>query len=294
MQQEQLLKMPKPSLLLIGFGQINRRVANLVKDKYRITAVSKSPKQQEGIEHIQADLSAAFPQNWTSGYDFLVFCLSPAEFTERAYRQVFQDALLNTLTALQKDPPKRLFFVSSTSVYGQNQGEWVTEASPTNPSSFSGKALVEAEQILRNQPFPTTSVRFSGIYGFHRTRFLESVIQGRQFNPQSGFTNRIFEDDAVGCLVHLLERANQDDLLADCYLASDDEPARLDEIAAWIRDQTACRAAQNHDRGKVRRAGSKRCSNRLLKSSGFQFQYPNFRVGYSAILASQEWLKRQP
>jgi len=35
-----------------------------------------------------------------------------------------------------------------------------------------------------------------------------------------------------------------------------------------------------------RRAGSKRCSNRKLLNSGFQFKYADFRQGYTEIIKS--------
>ena len=37
--------------------------------------------------------------------------------------------------------------------------------------------------------------------------------------------------------------------------------------------------------GEPSRGGNKRCSNALLRGTGFEFQYPSFREGYRAILA---------
>ncbi|HSK40645.1 MAG TPA: hypothetical protein VK943_12840, partial [Arenibaculum sp.] len=37
--------------------------------------------------------------------------------------------------------------------------------------------------------------------------------------------------------------------------------------------------------GEPSRGGNKRCSNALLRSTGFEFRYPTFREGYRAILA---------
>jgi hypothetical protein len=37
--------------------------------------------------------------------------------------------------------------------------------------------------------------------------------------------------------------------------------------------------------GEPARGGNKRCSNSLLRSTGFEFQYPSFREGYRDILA---------
>jgi hypothetical protein len=38
------------------------------------------------------------------------------------------------------------------------------------------------------------------------------------------------------------------------------------------------------ERQAVRRGGSKRCSNRRLRASGYRFRYPDFRSGYTELL----------
>ena len=39
-------------------------------------------------------------------------------------------------------------------------------------------------------------------------------------------------------------------------------------------------------RQPVRRGGSKRCSNRRLRASGYRFIYPDYRCGYADLPAS--------
>ena len=34
----------------------------------------------------------------------------------------------------------------------------------------------------------------------------------------------------------------------------------------------------------MRRAGSKRCRNRLLLETGFEFTYPSYREGYASMI----------
>lgn len=69
------------------------------------------------------------------------------------------------------------------------------------------------------------------------------------------------------------------------YLASDSEPARLDEVVAWLRRQVPCRPPAE-DARQGGRAGSKRCDNRRLRESGFEFRYPNYRAGYRQVIDS--------
>ncbi|MES2820153.1 MAG: hypothetical protein V4812_14340, partial [Pseudomonadota bacterium] len=71
--------------------------------------------------------------------------------------------------------------------------------------------------------------------------------------------------------------------LADCYLGVDDAPAPLAEVVDWLREQLD--VSHWSDEARVRRAGSKRCSNARARTLGWAPQYPSYREGYGAILA---------
>ena len=69
-------------------------------------------------------------------------------------------------------PPSvtRLVYASSTGVYGQTDGEWVDEESPTCPRHESGKVCLEAEERIRAWASARAStsavvLRFAGLYG---------------------------------------------------------------------------------------------------------------------------------
>ena len=69
--------------------------------------------------------------------------------------------------------------------------------------------------------------------------------------------------------------------LADCYLGVDDEPAPLHEVVAWLRERLG--VSHWSDEQRVRRAGSKRCSNARARALGWAPQYPSYREGYAAV-----------
>ena len=85
---------------------------------------------------------------------------------DAGYRAAYVDGLHNLLAELEgrPTPPRRVFFTSSTGVYGQDDGSWVNEGSPTEPGRFSGRRMVEAEGVLAASSIPHTSVRLGGIY----------------------------------------------------------------------------------------------------------------------------------
>jgi nucleoside-diphosphate-sugar epimerase len=73
--------------------------------------------------------------NLPVGFDTVFYIVTPDTYEDAAYASAFVCGTENLLRALCSEGarPGRLIFVSSTSVYGQSQGEWVDEASPTDP-----------------------------------------------------------------------------------------------------------------------------------------------------------------
>ncbi|RZL41600.1 MAG: SDR family NAD(P)-dependent oxidoreductase, partial [Pedobacter sp.] len=63
---------------------------------------------------------------------------------------------------------ENVLFISSTSVYGEEAIN-VTEETPENPATLSGKELLETEHFLQQQTaFKTTILRFGGLVGTNR------------------------------------------------------------------------------------------------------------------------------
>jgi nucleoside-diphosphate-sugar epimerase len=171
-------------------------------------------------------------------------------------------------------------FVSSTSVYGQSAGEWVDETSPTEPRAFSGRRVLEGEALARASGTQSVAVRFGGIYGPGRTRLLDEVAAGRARWRPGHFTNRIHRDDCAGVLQHVLELAAPESV----YLGVDCEPAEERTVFSWLAGRVGVEdPAPESEAMRSRGAGSKRCSNRRLLESGYDFVYPTFREGYGEV-----------
>jgi nucleoside-diphosphate-sugar epimerase len=90
--------------------------------------------------------------------------------------EVYVAGLANVLDALA--PGGRFIYISSTSVYGQTDGGWVTEDSPTAPTEVSGKVVLEAEQFLRAKRPEAIVLRFAGLYGPDRLLRKQPVLNG--------------------------------------------------------------------------------------------------------------------
>jgi nucleoside-diphosphate-sugar epimerase len=272
------------SILVVGCGDIGYRVALALHGQgHRVTGIKRRPPVDfSPFPILTADIrqSSALAA-LTADFDWVLFIVSPGNRQLADYQAVYQLGLDNLLTHFSRagSRPKWLM-VSSTSVYGQNQGEWVDEASLAQPASETSRCLLAAEQRLWEADTSHCVVRFSGIYGPGRDWLLRRVARGDSIQQQPPlYTNRIHRDDCVAVLLFLIERQLAGERLESCYLGSDNEPAPLWDVMCWIAQQYAypMPAALNLP---VASEQNKRCGNARLTALGYDFLYPSYRQGY--------------
>src|SRR5690554_7953085 len=75
-------------------------------------------------------------QDLPKDLDILVYSVAAPAFTHEGYHSYYYRGLRHILRALKGHNLKHAFFVSSSSVYHQMDGEWVDEHSETSPVSF--------------------------------------------------------------------------------------------------------------------------------------------------------------
>lgn len=278
------------TILLAGCGDLGTEAGlRFAAAGHKVIGWRRSPsKLPPELEGVAADLrSPGLPQvpADTTAVVVAVAADSPAE---TAYRSAYLDGLAHVLDALERDgvTPRRVLFVSSTAVYGDADGGWVDEGTTPAPGRFSGRVLLEAEGLLADRLHGTSStavaVRLGGIYGPARTRLIDQVRSGSAVIPDvSHYTNRIHRDDAAAAIVRL---CTMEDEPSPVYVGVDDEPAELGEVLRFLAAELGLGEPPTGDAGTAR-GGNKRCSNALLRGTGFTFRYPTFREGYRDVLA---------
>ncbi|WP_010489174.1 SDR family oxidoreductase [Pseudomonas sp. S9] len=281
--------MALPSVLIAGCGDVGTRLAlQLAAEGWTAYGLRRSIQAlPEPIRPVAGDLSVAqCPADWPQGpIDYLVYCAAATVHDEAGYRTAYIDGLRHVLAWLKqgRQTPRRLLFVSSSGVYGQQDGSWVDEDSPTEATGFSGRVMAEAEQLALDSTIAATLVRLTGIYGPGREWLLNQVRQGYRVTSEPPlYGNRIHVDDAAGLLAFLLQADAKGVSLQDCYIGVDDVPAPLHEVVGWLREQLG--VSHWAEESRVRRAGSKRCSNARAKALGWTPRYASYQQGYAAIL----------
>ena len=284
--------MSEEKIALLGFGDIARRLVPYLFDA-DIRGIKRRPIDDAPVDIELADCrdQEAMTQVLSQGFDVLVMTFTPTEMSDKGYKEGYVDTVATVLQALkaQAHQPRLLLFVSSTSVYAQQEASWIDESSSTEPASYSGRRLLEAEQLLADSGHPYCCVRFSGIYGPGRRRLIEQVIAG-EGSPREPvlYTNRIHVSDCAGVLAHVMQRQKiKSKGIESLYIASDCEPVPLYDVKQWMAHTLGL--ADDHlsvDSQQPARTlrSSKRCSNKKLLDSGYQFIYPTFREGYIDLL----------
>lgn len=277
------------SVVIAGCGDVGSRLASqLLAAGWEVHGLRRNVSRlPEGVIGIAGDLfKKDCPDTWPiGGVDYLVYCAAATDHDEAGYRKAYVEGLQHVLEWLDDygQQPKQLVFVSSSSVYGQQNGEWVDETSPTQALGYSGQVMLEAEQVAFDSGIPATTVRLTGIYGPGREWLLSQVRQGYRVAVEPPlYGNRIHVDDAAGLLAFLLQHVEQGGSLDKVYIGVDDAPAPLAEVVGWLREYLG--VTEWAEDASVRRAGSKQCSNARAKALGWTPTYPSYREGYAAIL----------
>ena len=222
-------------ILFIGYGKTSQRVAKqLFQQDHQITTVSRSPKEDDFAEHLiqdiqQLDLSKIQP------VDAVYVLLAPSRNTTlnsvEAYQQTYVDSVQPIVSALKNHPVKRIIVVSSTRVYGENNGEMINDDSPAIPSDEQGELLLKMEQLWQQAyPEQCVIVRPTGIYGTSTARMVKLAETTKSY-PNIHWSNRIHIDDLANFLADLLHVEHPE----KSYICTNNKPQPLHEMILKIQ-----------------------------------------------------------
>ncbi|MCB9987897.1 MAG: SDR family oxidoreductase [Rhodospirillales bacterium] len=188
-------------------------------------------------------------------------------------------------------------YLSSISVYGDRQGEWVDETSEIRPSSKRGsrRALAERQwlSLFQQEGLPVHIFRLAGIYGPGRSA-LDTVRAGvaRRIDKPGHAFNRIHIEDIVQVLVASMTHPNPGRI----YNVCDDYPGPSHEVIAYAcnllgLDVPPLIPFDQADLSPMARsfyADNKRIANaRIREELGIELKYPDYGAGLEGCLAME-------
>ncbi len=139
--------------LIIGCGYLGERVARewkgLGDDVCVLTRSAEHARRFEtlGLTPIVGDVLQANSLKQLPYVDTVLYAVGFDRNSGQSKRAVSVDGLRNVLSLIASRC-RRLIHISSTSVYEQNDGSFVDEASPTEPIEESGRICLEAESVV--------------------------------------------------------------------------------------------------------------------------------------------------
>lgn len=284
--------MSTQNLLIIGQGDIGLPVTNkLAQDGFNVTGLARRERHHydlhDSAKFLQADaltLSAEQLQDFTA----IAIIVTPDEYSTSGYHDSYL-AISQHLATLADQLPNltRVVFISSTGVYGQDNGAWIDEnTAHVTPEREASQVILQAEQVLQ-QGFGnrTVIIRPSGIYGRERLMRLRKARE-EQKEPVAAahWSNRIMDRDLVTIIANVMTI----DAPKPLYIATDYAPVTTFELSTWLSEQIDTGPPAIDD-NKIAVTGKRLHSNIPLAWLG----YPDWQAGYRDILQHQEQKQHQ-
>jgi nucleoside-diphosphate-sugar epimerase len=286
-------KLGKPRLLVLGCGDVGMRLLPLLRDRFRIFAVTSQESRREelraaGAIPILADLDQPASLARLARLASNIVHLAPPQ------SEGFTDRRSRNLTAILPDRAT-LVYVSTTGVYGDCGGAWVEETRSPHPQNPRARRRVDAERTLRKWARGSGSrlaiLRVPGIYAADRMP-VERLKKGAPaLQPQDDvYTNHIHADDLAHIVALALFRAQP----CRIYHAVDDTDMKMADYFDAVADAMALPRPPRLPREELSKqvtpmllsfmSESRRLTNQRIKTElGVRLRYPQVSDGLKQL-----------
>jgi nucleoside-diphosphate-sugar epimerase len=260
--------------LVLGCGYLGQVVAHRwLAQGHPVAALTRSRTEQfrqQRLEAIQGDVTHTDLK--LPAADTVLYAIGMDRTAGKSMRDVYLHGLENVLRVLPKS--RRFIYVSSTSVYGQANGDWVDETFPTEPTEESGQIILECEQLLRRHLPEAIILRFAGIYGPNRVIRRAAIERGEPLTTApEHWLNLIHVDDGANAVVAAADhgRAGTYNIADNCPVTRRDFYTTMAELLnAPVPQFQPTTGADNN----------RRVSNEKMRAElGMVLRYPSFREG---------------
>ena len=217
--------------------------------------------------------------------NYILHSIAPTEVGDPVYEKYAEDIKARSINL------SWFGYLSTTSVYGNHDGQWVDEKTPVNPSSNRGRLRVNAENTWASiHNLPLHIFRLAGIYGAGRSP-LDKIRSGKaQLISKPGqFFSRIHVEDIARVLQASIGMPNHGSI----YNVCDDMPAAPNEVLAYAAKllnypeppRIGFEEAVLTPMAKSFYSDNKRVKNHLIKNEfNLALKFPNFKAGLDALV----------
>ena len=234
----------RPALLIVGCGDVGLRVLKLLRDRWRVLALSSSPSRREVLRQAGAlpllgNLDDAATLGRLGGLADAVLHLAPPPAA--GDRDTRTRHLLQALARAGR--VRRIVYASTSGVYGDCGGARFDETRALHPTTARARRRVDAEAQLRwfgrRGGAAVSLLRIPGIYAADRAggHPRERLQRGTPVlcAADDVYTNHIHADDLARACAAALYRARPQRVLHVC----DDSELRMGEYFDLAADLCA-------------------------------------------------------
>ena len=194
-------------------------------------------------------------------------------------------------------------YLSTTGVYGNTYGNWVSEKDFPNPCQERSQRRLNCEKEWINTKLPLQIFRLPGIYGPGRSS-LEAIREKKIkiIDKNNQVFSRIHVADIANAIIYLIQNKNKIDFHQIINIA-DDEPCSQIEVIKYSYKLLGLNMPKPKlfDEAKIDLSPmaqsfwkeNRRVSNQLLcKKLGYKLIYKNYQLGLDNCLANIKKLKK--
>ena len=282
-----------PNIFCFGYGQVAKSYVNHLSKtntKINLSYTSReieNKKNENSCKIFRLDENSYDDEIIKELYnaDFILISIPPVNGEDIVIKHFSEK--------FKKLRTKCITYLSATSVYGNHDGEWVTEESSTEPKSENGIKRLKAEKnwisLCKNLNLPIQIFRLSGIYSNHnnilkRLKFGTAKI----INKKNHFFSRIHIEDIANILFKSLDNFKNNEIYNIC----DDKPTSQSEVVAFgakllkIKQPSPVKL-ENIDSEMLQNfyKDSKKVNNKKMKSFfKYKLKFPTYVEGLNNII----------
>jgi len=288
----------RPTLLIVGCGDVGLRVAKRLRGRWRLLALTSSIERvpalrAAGVVPLLGDLDEPATLARLSGLADAVLHLAPPP--PQGLSDVRTANLLRSLAL--KGRVRRIVYGSTTGVYGDCGGRRFDETRRANPATDRARRRVDAEARLRwfgrASGARVTILRIPGIYAADRPggHPRERLARGTPVlaAPDDVYTNHIHADDLARACIAALAHGRPQRVVHAC----DDTDMKMGDYFDLAADLCGLPRPPRIGREQAREqlpptlmsfmSESRRLANeRLKKELRLRLRYPTVREGLLA------------
>ena len=282
------------SIFCFGFGQVAKDFISKIKlENFNINLSTTSRNETSKKIFDGVDYQSYQFNNYKYDENLIVKLREAEYILVSIPPQEGEDIVAKNLHKFMKtSKAKWITYLSSTSVYGDHNGEWVDENSETKPTSSNGINRLKSENVWLSlkvkKNLPIQIFRLSGIYS-NKNNILTRLKLGnvKLINKKNHYFSRIHLEDISNILFESLSKFKAGEI----YNLSDDNPSSSEEVTLYgakiLNIKNLKKIEVDELESKMIKnlyKDSKKVSNKKLKNYfNYDLKYPTYIEGLNCI-----------